>query len=194
MAATEPTVATRRFNRVEYERLTELGFFQPGERLELLDGRLILREPQKSPHATAVTLAVMALQTAFGAAWIVRSQLPIALDDESEPEPDIAVVPGVPRDYLRAHPSHPALIVEIADSSLALDRRFKAHLYARAGITDFWIVNLVDGVLEVYSEPVASEAAPYGWRYASVVIARPGDFVTPLGAQHSRVAVADLLP
>lgn len=191
---TEPTVATRRFKRVEYDRLTELGFFQPDERLELLDGRLILREPQKSPHATAVSLALRTLQAAFGPAWTVRSQLPIALDDESEPEPDIAVVPGDPRDYLRAHPSHPALIVEVADSSLALDRRFKAHLYARAGITDFWIVNLVDGVVEVSRAPVAAEAAPYGWRYAAVVVARPGDFVTPLGAPHTRVAVADLLP
>ena len=190
----DPTITVRRFKRVEYERLTELGVFKPGERLELLDGLLIVREPQATPHATAVRLALAALRAAFGPSWLVETGLPIALDDASEPEPDVSVVPGDTRAYREAHPSHPVLLVEVADTSLAEDRTLKAALYARASVPDYWIVNLVDRVLEVHSEPVPSEGAPYGWRYASVVVMRAPDTVTLLAAPPARIAVASLLP
>ncbi len=183
----EPSVTTRRFKRVEYDRLTEMGLFEPGERLELLDGILVVREPQGTPHATAIRLAVDALRTAFGVGWRIDSQLPIALDDDSEPEPDVTVVPGGARDYRSAHPSHPVLIVEVADTSLVVDRRLKMHVYARARITDYWIVNLVDRLVEVYREPA-------GWVYASVALARPPDTITPLAVPHARIPVTDLLP
>ena len=78
------------------------------------------------------------------------SQLPVALDDYSEPEPDAAVVPGDPRDYRASHPTSPVLVVEVAASRLAFDRRHTASLYARARITDYWVVNLVERVLEVH--------------------------------------------
>jgi Uma2 family endonuclease len=117
-----PDVQTRRWKRLEYERLIECGIFQPGERLELIDGLLVLREPQKPPHAVAVQLVQAALRTAFGSGWDVRGQGPIALDDDSEPEPDVSVVPGGPRDYVHAHPSHPVLVVEISLTSLRFDR------------------------------------------------------------------------
>jgi Uma2 family endonuclease len=184
MASTDnPEITPRRFKRVEYEQLTEMGIFQPGERLELLDGLLVVREPQGTPHATGIRLAVNTLRAAFGAGWLVDAQMPVALDDDSEPEPDVSVVPGGARDYRRAHPTHPVLIVEVSATSLALAR-----------VTDYWVMNLVDNVVEVYREPVASESAPYGWRYASVVYARPPDAITPLAAPHARIAVADLLP
>jgi Uma2 family endonuclease len=188
-----PAVEIRRFTRVEYQQLIET-IFQPGERLELIDGLLILREPQYTPHATAIQLVQRTLQRAFGDSWSVRSQLPIALDDMSEPEPDAAVVPGDPRDYRDAHPERPVLIVEVAQSRLAFDRREKASLYARAGIADYWVVNLVDRVLEVYREPVAAPAAPYGFRYRSVTRLRPTTTVTPLAAPSAAIPVADLLP
>ncbi|MBM3219282.1 MAG: Uma2 family endonuclease [Candidatus Rokubacteria bacterium] len=189
-----PLLRQRPIKRVEYEKLTEQGFFDSDERLELLDGLLVFREPQYAPHATAVRLAATALRRAFGPGWVVEGQLPIALDDVSEPEPDVAVVPGDPRDYRDGHPERPVLILEVAESSLAKDRDVKLALYARAGITDYWIVNLIDRVLEVYREPVWSPSSPHGWRYASLVIARPPEGITPLAAPHSRVAVADLLP
>jgi len=185
---------TRRFKRVEYDKLTEMAIWAPDERLELLDGLLVVREPQGTSHATAIRLAVAALRNAFSAEWHIDSQLPVALDDDSEPEPDVAVVPGGERDYRVEHPRRPALIVEVADSSLMLDRRFKMHLYARAGVLEFWIVNLVQGVVEVYREPVASETAEYGATYASVVIARTPDTITPLAAPQSSVSVDALLP
>src|SRR5262245_65853127 len=84
----------------------------------------------------------------LGTGWLVRTQGPIALDDESEPEPDVTAVPGRARDYRRAHPGRPALVVEIADSSLAHDRAYKGGLYARARGEDYWIVNLIDRGLE----------------------------------------------
>jgi Uma2 family endonuclease len=185
---------TKRWTRLQYDRLIECGVFQPGDRIELIGGELVVREPQRTPHATAIELALDALRAAFGPGWRVRVQLPIALDEESEPEPDIAVVPGSPRDYLSSHPSNPVLILEAAESSLALDRELKGSLYARAQIVDYWIMNLVDHVLEVYRYPVAAPASPYGWRYAAVTTLRSGDAVTPLAAPRSGVAVADLLP
>ena len=185
---------TKRWTRLQYDRLIECGVFQPGDRIELIGGELIVREPQRTPHSTAIELALDALRAIFGPGWRVRVQLPVALDEESEPEPDIAVVPGSPRDYLPSHPSSPVLIVEAAESSLALDREIKGSLYARAQIADYWVVNLVDHVLEVYRAPVAAPASPYGWRYASVSMLRGADVVTPLAAPRSRGAVADLLP
>jgi Uma2 family endonuclease len=183
-------VETRRLRRVEYDRLVELGMFH-GERIELLDGLLVVREPQHSPHATAVQLVQKALERAFGPGWHVRPQMPFALDDDSEPEPDAVVVPGGPRDYVGAHPTHCALIVEVADSSLLFDRRKKAALYARTGVADFWILNLKDRVLEVYRDP---RSAAGGWGYAQTRRLRPPATVTPLAAPAARVAIADLLP
>jgi Uma2 family endonuclease len=119
--------------------------------------------------------------------------LPIALDPESEPEPDLAVVSGGPRDYTD-HPSRPALVVEVADSSLALDREHKGSLYARARLPEYWIVNLVGRVLEVYREPGLDAGAQYGWAYRALLTLRADEHVTPLAAPSARIPVADLLP
>jgi Uma2 family endonuclease len=118
----------------------------------------------------------------------------VSLDDESEPEPDLAVVPGRPADYRHAHPERPALAVEIADSSLRFDRQHKGSVYARAGIEDYWIVNLVDRVLEVYRDPSPDPSALFDWRYGSVTTLTPPASVIPLAFASSRIAVADLLP
>jgi len=193
VVAVTPTVEIRRFTRVEYQRLAET-IFQPDERLELIDGLLVLREPQDTRHAVGTQLALRALDRAFGVGWNVRPGLPVGLDDMSEPEPDAAVVPGDPRDYLDAHPERPVLIVEVAWSRLVFDRRHKASLYARAGIADYWIVNLVDRVVEVHREPVADAAAPYGFSYRSITRLAPPATVTPLAAPSAAIPVADLLP
>ena len=188
------SVRTKRWTRLEYERLIDLGAFAPDERLELLGGQLIVREPQGRPHATGIRLVARALRVVFGLDWTIEAQLPVALDEESEPEPDIAVVPGGPRDYIVSHPNRPELVVEVALVSLALDRGEKASLYARAGVADYWIVNLVDNVLEVYREPVAHPHGAYGWRYASTATLRRGDSLTPLALPDSAIPVSGLLP
>src|SRR5262245_45151221 len=193
-AMVEYETRTRRFTRAEYDRLIELGVFQPDEDIELIGGELIVAEPQGAPHYTAIRKTAKALEAAFGPGWDVRMEGPIGLDDESEPEPDVAVVPGSVDDYARAHPSRAALTVEVAESSLALDRRHKGSLYARAGLTDYWILNLIDRVLEVYRTPVADDAAPFGWRYAECEVLDVSTTVTPLARPASRVSVSQLLP
>ncbi|MBI1733653.1 MAG: Uma2 family endonuclease [Candidatus Rokubacteria bacterium] len=189
-----PAVRTRRWKRVEYERMVECGIFQPADRIELLDGRLVLKEPQSAPHATGVRLAAAALRRAFGAGWLIEAQLPVALDDDSEPEPDVSVVAGRPEDYVAAHPARPALVLEVSLHRLAFDRRRKGGLYARAGIPEYWIVDLVNRALEVRRRPRPSRTARYGWRYRDVRVLPPDATVAPLAAPAAAVRVAELLP
>lgn len=189
----ESIVRTRRWTRFEYDKLIDAGFLGPGDKIELLAGQLCVSEPQNNPHAMAISLGLDALQKALAPRWHVRVQLPIALDDESEPEPDLAVVSGGPREYPE-HPSRPALVVEVADSSLTLDREHKGSLYARAPLPEYWIVNLVDRVLEVYRNPSPDAEAPYGWVYGVMLTLGPEEHVAPLAAPLARILVADLLP
>jgi Uma2 family endonuclease len=187
-------VKTHHWSRAEYDRLIEMGFFQPRDPIELIGGQLIVAEPQGSYHFTAVRAVEEVLRVAFGSGWDVRGQGPVALDDESEPEPDVAVVPGSFRDYVAGHPSRPALVVEVSESSLAFDRHHKGSVYARAGLADYWILNLVDRDLEVYRDPVRDPAAAFGWRYGATHTFGPESFISPLALPGARIRVVDLLP
>ena len=190
----QPPLTVRRWKRVEYERLVDLGAFDEGDAVELIGGQLIVAEPKGSEHATAVEMAGDALRAALPRGWTVRAQNPIALDDESAPEPDLAVVHGSRADYRYAHPARPALIIEVAESSLRFDRIEKGSLYARAGIVDYCIVNLIDHLVEVYRDPGADLTAPYGWRYMSLERFRPPSTITPFGVPATPIAVAALIP
>lgn len=174
--------------------MIDRGIFRDDDRLELLDGVLVVKEPQGNPHAVAVDLVMSALRVAFGAGWLVRAHAPLALGGRSRPEPDVAVVPGSARDYRRSAPRTAALVVEISDSSLKLDRTRKVSIYARANIQEYWIVNLVQWTLEVRRAPARLEAPLRGWGYRSVDVLRPPASVAPLAALDARIAVADLLP
>jgi Uma2 family endonuclease len=187
-------VKTRRWRRAEYERLIECGFFRPGDPVELMGGDLVVAEPQGSGHFAAVRAVEEVLRAAFGTGWEVRGQGPLALDEESVPEPDVAVVPGSFRDYVARHPSRPVLVVEVSESSLALDRDHKGSLYARAGLADYWILNLVDRILEVRRDPGPDPAAAFGWHYRSLEILRREASVSPLALPGGRLRVIDLLP
>jgi len=193
VGVTQTPLTLRRWQRAEYERLVGLGVFR-GEPLELIGGELVVAEPQGAYHAAAITRVDYALRAVLPPGWLVRLQAPVSLDDESEPEPDLVVVPGRPGDYGESHPVRVALAVEVAESSLAFDRKRKGSLYARAGIADYWIVNLVDRVLEVCRLPRPDAAAAYGWRYRSIARLAPGAVVVPLAVTSARIAVADLLP
>ena len=183
------TIEAHHWKREDYERLAAQGFFPPGQRVELVDGVIYDMAPQNSHHATTFRLTQEALRIVFtsGSHHEIRGQLPLALSEDSEPEPDIAVVSGTIRDYRDSHPTTALLIVEIADSSLLHDRKRKIPLYARHGIPESWLLNLVRRVLEVYRDPV-------GGAYQTRMILREGDAVSPLSHPEAGIAVAELLP
>ncbi len=191
VSVTQPQVHV--WTRDEYHRLADLGFFEE-RRIELVEGQVMDMAAMRSPHAAAVDLVDTALKAVFDAGYYIRQQKPFVISDISEPEPDVAVVPGTIRDYAEAHPTTAALVVEVADTSVSYDRTVKGSLYAKAGIADYWIVNLVQRQLEVYRLPVADDEATYGWRYGEVLTYPPGQTVAPLAAVNGRVAVEDLLP
>ena len=183
-----------RWSRREYGLMIDHGLLDEDDLVELLDGLLLVKEPQHSLHRTAVLLAAKALERGFGEGWFGQTQSPIILDDRSEPEPDVCVVRGSPRDYAAAHPTRPVLIVEVAQSGLALARGRKAAAYARAGIADYWILNLGDRVLGVHREPARPGPARRTWGYLAIATLGADATVTPLAAPAATIRVADLLP
>ncbi len=138
-------------SRREFDALEKRGVLGDA-RVELLYGRVLSMSPQGGPHSWGVTELARALIPAVGRRGRVRIQMPFAASDSSEPEPDLAIVP--PGDYLDDHPSTAWLVVEVADSSLDRDRG-KAKVYAAAGVVEYWILNLVENIVEVFSGPSA---------------------------------------
>ena len=189
--STEPQVHL--WTRNEYYKMAEVGLFE-GKHVELIEGQVIEMTPTGSLHATAVALAARRLEKAFGAGYFVRWQMPLVVTQNTELEPDLAIVRGDVRDYKDSHPTTAALIVEVAESSLLHDRTKKAEIYARAGIADYWILNLNDRQLEVHRNPQASSIEPSGFGYRDVTVLTENDVVSPLGAPQEIIAVEDLLP
>jgi Uma2 family endonuclease len=183
-----------RFTREEYYKIADAGMFR-NQRVELIEGEIIDMSPQNDPHAVAILLVQTSLLKALPN-LLMRCQLPLTLGKKSEPEPDFAFTEGDPRDYLGTgkHPSHALLVIEISDSTLRLDRKKKASLYARAHILDYWIINLRDKCVEVYRDPVADPAAPLGYRYKTLTTLKPPESLSPLANPTAPIPIADLLP
>jgi Uma2 family endonuclease len=177
----------RNFSRAEYENMIRAGIVREDEHLELIGGRIVAMSPEGPTHAAAIDLCAEALRSIFSAGYTVRVQHPLAVDVDDEPEPDVAVVRGAPRDHLAEHPHEAVLIVEVAESSLEYDRREKAVLYARSGFPDYWIVDLANRRVEIRRDP-----SPTGYR--SAVLLTAGDEIAPIAAPEARVAIAALLP
>lgn len=177
----------RTWTRAEYARLVDTGILGPEDRVELLDGEIIEMSPEKSRHAATIDLVAEALRQVFGAGFLVRVQHPLGLGDRSEPEPDVAVVRGSARDYVAAHPERAELVVEVSDTSLVYDRGRKAVAYARAGIPEYWIVDIVEAQLEVHREPSSSG-------YGSRTVLKAGDVIAPAAVPGGNLKVGDLLP
>lgn len=178
----------RRFSRKEYYRMYEAGLFRD-ERVELLDGEIIAMSPQNNPHASTVARINNLLIPLLSGKSSVRVQLPIRLAPRSEPEPDFAICTLDPDDYAAGHPT-PAdilLLIEVADASLAFDRKRKRQAYARAGIREYWIVNIPERCLEISLRPDANAG-----RYRVARRARVGD--SPGLPDGTAVAVRDLVP
>lgn len=173
-----------RWTCAEFHRFGDMGVFE-GRRAMLIDGVILEEGPMNPPHAMALGLVDEALRTAFGIGWWIRGQSPLVLGQDLDPEPDLAVVPGRPRDYAD-HPNTAVLVIEVADSSFDFDTNEKRLLYARAGIRDYWVVDINGRRLLVYRDP-------QGGDYASQQTFGPADTVSPLAAPGAIVRVADLL-
>jgi Uma2 family endonuclease len=173
----------RSFKRSEYDQMVALGLFQD-ERVELLRGVLVKMSPQLAPHASTVQKLTQLAITRLQGRFTVRVQSPLALSDDSEPEPDVAVV--ALGDYEAEHPATALLVIEVSDSTLRKDRG-KAAIYASAGIAEYWIVNLGARAVEVYS-------SPDGDRYAEVRTLRAGELLRPAQLVEVSIAVAEILP
>jgi Uma2 family endonuclease len=182
----EPT--ERLWTREDWDRLVEMGFFE-GERLELIEGRIICMSPQHVPHSAAIEIVDIYVRRAFAKGYRIRSQLPFRTADGSEPEPDFAIVPGDNPRAARQHPSSAVLIVEISDTTLRHDRN-KAKLYAVSKVPEYWIINLVARNMEVYREPRTRNRVA---AYQNLRTLKEQEEITPL---HSTlpVKIADLLP
>jgi Uma2 family endonuclease len=151
----------RPLRRTEYERLVEAGSFVD-ERIELLEGVLVSMSPQGTEHADLVSRLAMIFMRLMGDRVVIRSHSPFAASDDSEPEPDLALVP--PGDYRRTHPTQAFLIVEVAESSLRKDSGIKAGLYARSHVAEYWIVDLNARSVIVHG---ASDGSTYQRRFSA---------------------------
>ncbi|MEX2393301.1 MAG: Uma2 family endonuclease, partial [Actinomycetota bacterium] len=145
----------RRFNLQEYHRMLDAQILTEDDRVELIDGEIVEMTPSGARHAETIT-RVSELLRALGPRAIVREEKPIVLDDRSEPEPDIAVLLFLPSGYTRSHPvpRDVYLLVEVAATSAKSDRRYKIPRYARSGIGEVWLVDLVADRLETYKWPL----------------------------------------
>ncbi|HEX5272636.1 MAG TPA: Uma2 family endonuclease [Gemmataceae bacterium] len=173
-----------RWTCAEFHRFGDMGVFE-GRRAMLIDGVIMEEGPMNPPHAITLGLVEEAIRAAFGAGWRVRIQSPLVLGQDLDPEPDVAVIAGTPRGS-SGHPTTADLVIEVADSSFDFDTNQKRLLYARAGIREYWVVDINGRRLLVYRDPQAGD-------YATQQALGPADAVTPLAAPAATVRVADLL-
>ncbi|MEZ4657137.1 MAG: Uma2 family endonuclease [Caldilineaceae bacterium] len=144
----------------QYHEMARAGVLTEDDPVELLEGWLVYKVTKNPPHSAATHLVKDALEQLVPAGWHIRSQDPITLAD-SEPEPDVAIIQGDIRRYVERHPSasETPLVVEVSDSTLEQDRNTKMRIYAQAQIPVYWIVNLVEDCVEVYTNPSIGEGA-----------------------------------
>ncbi|MBD1925532.1 Uma2 family endonuclease [Trichocoleus sp. FACHB-90] len=166
------TVTPKRFTLDEYHRLGELGFFSPDDRVELIRGEIIQMPTKKTPHSVCNTRLWKELFKLVEERAELRVQEPIILPSDSEPQPDLVISRNSSDDYLSSHPS-PAdvlMVMEISDSTLRYDQTTKLSLYAEDGISDYWIFNLIENCLEIYSEPYQDMQGKFSYRLKRIAL------------------------
>ncbi|MGI0492345.1 Uma2 family endonuclease [Alkalinema pantanalense CENA528] len=178
-----------RFTVGEYHRLTHAEILPLAERTELLNGVILTMVAKGQAHASATQRSMRCLLQSCGDRATVRTQDPVTLNDDSEPEPDIAIVQPDPLDYVTHHPQpHEIwLILEIADTSLKYDRGVKALAYAQAGIEDYWVLDLIDRRLHVFRQPATSG-------YQQELILAETLTVSPIAFPDLEIPIHNLLP
>jgi Uma2 family endonuclease len=189
-----PDVPIYRLSVAQYEAMAKAGILTEDDPVELLEGWLVGKMTKHPPHIAASRLLLHSLGSLLPKGWMVDAQNPVATMD-SEPEPDLIVIRGTPRNYTDrlAGPQDTALVVEVADTSLRQDRGTKKRLYARAGFPIYWIVNLIERQIEVYSEPSGPRRRPDYRRRQDY---RPSEEIPVVleGVEVGRIPVRELLP
>ena len=181
----------KRWTRKQFQYLGDLGLFE-GCRAMLIRGEIWEEGPMDPPHATGISKTTRYLFRVFPDVPHVRIQMPLDCGADTEPHPDLAVVPGHPDDYATAHPTRAELVIEVADSSLQFDLTTKAELYATARFPEYWVLDVIGRELHVLRDPGPLAAGGTAYRDAAVIDAAGS--VTPLAAPTATVRVADLLP
>jgi Uma2 family endonuclease len=193
-ASVLPTEPIWRMNVEQYHEMIEAGILTEDDPVELLEGLLVEKMSKTPPHVLSTHLTRTSIERLAPASWFVNTHDPITTVD-SEPEPDVSVARGYPRQYLARHPlpQDLALVVEVSDSSLQRDRTMKQRIYARAGISVYWIINLIDGRIEVYTDPTGPEEKPSYRQRSDYGPADEVPFIIE-GREIGRIAVRDVLP
>lgn len=178
----------RAFTVEEYHRMTQAGILREDDRVELLDGEIVTRTPVGSRHAAGVNRLTHALSGRVVGRAIVSVQNPVRLGERSEPQPDLALLRTRPDFYADAHPGpmDVLLVIEVAETSVDLDRKIKVPLYAQAAIAEVWLVDLAGGYVEVYRDPA-------GQAYRDVRRVGRGQHLSPDTFPDLRLAVEELL-
>ena len=184
-----PSPERRKFTVDEYYRMAEVGILHPDERVELIDGEIILMVPIGPLHAETVEHWSNVLKERVGGPYTVRSQNPVKLGENLEPVPDLAIVLRRASGFFGSHPGpdETLMVIEVSDTTLAYDRGTKVNLYAQANIPETWVMNLVEDCIESFTGP-----GPNG--YANHTIYRRGDKISPSTLPDVEFAVDDLLP
>ena len=179
----------RRWTSEEFRCFAEAGVFDPQERLELIEGEIYRMSPQSRRHVLVVHRVRRALEAVFGAGHLILTHSPLHASPGSVPEPDVSVLEVSEEAYLSRDRDDALLVVEVSETSLRFDRTRKAPLYAQSGIPEYWVVNLIEKVVEVYTDPDPANA-----EYRSIRLLRAGDVLVPRAAPDAEIPVADLLP
>ncbi len=180
MPLSPPKAQPKRFTVNEYHRLVELGFLSEDDHIELIRGELIQMAAKGTAHETCIRRLLRQLPLLLQNRATLQCQAPISLSFDGEPEPDFAIIHNRADDYATEHPT-PAdtlLVIEVADSSLDYDREVKLPLYAEAKISDYWLFNLPDHYLEVYSDPHQIAPGRFGYLNRRIFLAE-GEIVLP---------------
>lgn len=171
----------------EYQKLGESGLFND-RRIELIEGCLLEMSPQGSKHASTLMKLVRLLPSIFDDRYSIAIQSPLAISELSQPEPDAAILLGEPGAFRDALPKAALLVIEVSDTTLAFDGTTKSRIYAKAGIEDYWIINVVDSCVEVHRQPTADGD------YLQKQVLKPGDRIAPLAAPQASIKIEELLP
>ncbi len=185
-------VQVKRWTREQYDTLVRHGVLGEDDRVQLIEGEIVEMAPQGAPHMTAISLIAEALRGAFGHGYHCRVQGPLVLSPESEPEPDVVVIRGGPRDFAHNHPTTADLVVEVADTTGDFDRNRKGPMYAAAGIPEYWVVDVSARLVDVYRDPYPRSDRPAGYRSHQRLDSDAE--IRSLVASDRSIPVRDLLP